>query len=86
MPYHMFLSETAKGSLLQQILALICKRRAFLVIKQEAIKATGRAVDVHRSCYRAKGANGEVTGNVNDSSVGYLPLLASRLGVRGSKY
>lgn len=63
----MFWSETANGSLLQKILALMCKPRAFLVIKHEVIKATGRAVAMRRSWYRAKGANGEVAGNINDS-------------------
>lgn len=66
--YHMFGSETANGSLLQQILALICKPRAFLTIKHEVIKATGRIVAVHKNWYRAKEANGEVTRNINDSS------------------
>lgn len=68
MPYHMFWSETANGSLLQQILAVICKPRAFSMIKHKVIKTTGRAVAVHRSGYRAKGENGEVTGNINDNS------------------
>ena len=38
------------------------------MIKHEGIKTTGRVVAVHRSSYRAKGANGEVTGNINDGS------------------
>lgn len=82
----MFLSETAKGSVLQQILALICKPRAFLIIKCEVIKATGKVVDVQRICYRVKGANGEVNGDTNDSCLPCLPLLASRPGLKGSKY
>lgn len=86
MSYHMFLNETAKGTVLQQILALICKPRAFLIIKCEVIKAIGKVVDVQRICYRAKGANGEVTGDTNDSCLASLPLLASRPGVKGSKY
>lgn len=38
------------------------------MIKHEVIKATGRVVAVPISWYRAKGANGEVTGSINDSS------------------
>lgn len=64
----MFGSKTANGSLLQQILALICKPRAFVTIKHEVIKTTGRVVAVHRNWYRAKEANGQVTRNTNDSS------------------
>lgn len=39
-----------------------------MVIEHAVIKAAGRVMAVHRSWSRAKGANGEMTGNINDSS------------------
>lgn len=38
------------------------------MIEHAVIKAAGRVMAVHRSCSRAKGANGEMTGNIHDSS------------------